>query len=78
MKRRKFLNRALSTTAIVGSSSVTSCITHTRLTVDSQSLGVKILQEWFMPDEAALHKRTWMAFGANAKIWGKDVRPKGS
>ncbi|HCF30717.1 MAG TPA: agmatine deiminase [Cyanobacteria bacterium UBA11049] len=25
-----------------------------------------------MPDEAALHKRTWMAFGANAEIWGED------
>lgn len=25
-----------------------------------------------MPDEAAPHKRTWMAFGAEAEIWGED------
>jgi len=29
---------------------------------------------WFMPDESAKHRRTWMAFGANARIWG-DLLP---
>ncbi|MDJ0706743.1 MAG: agmatine deiminase family protein [Leptolyngbyaceae cyanobacterium MO_188.B28] len=27
--------------------------------------------EWFMPDEAAPHACTWMAFGPSAKIWGR-------
>ena len=29
-----------------------------------------------MPDEAALHKRTWMAFGASEKIWGRRLIPE--
>jgi agmatine deiminase len=28
-----------------------------------------------MPDEAARHKRTWMAFGASQKIWGRNLLP---
>jgi agmatine deiminase len=28
---------------------------------------------WFMPDESALHLRTWMAFGASEKTWGKKL-----
>ena len=35
---------------------------------DNQSMS-----EWFMPDEASPHKRTWMAFGANKAIWGKRL-----
>ncbi|MDQ7090062.1 MAG: hypothetical protein Q9M50_05385 [Methylococcales bacterium] len=31
---------------------------------------------WFMPDEAETHKRTWMAFGASQKIWGKKLLPE--
>lgn len=31
---------------------------------------------WFMPDEAELHRRTWMAFGAGQKIWGKKLLPE--
>lgn len=30
---------------------------------------------WTIPDEAAPHKRTWMAFGASATIWGKRLLP---
>lgn len=29
-----------------------------------------------MPDEAEPHKRTWMAFGASEKIWGKKLLPE--
>ena len=29
-----------------------------------------------MPDEAAPHKRTWMAFGASASIWGRNLLPE--
>lgn len=28
-----------------------------------------------MPDEAARHAGTWMAFGASSDIWGKDLTP---
>lgn len=37
-----------------------------------------ILQDniWFMPDEADLHKRTWMAFGASKEIWGASLLPE--
>lgn len=31
---------------------------------------------WFMPDESAPHRRTWMAFGASRKIWGKRLLPE--
>jgi agmatine deiminase len=33
-------------------------------------------ERWFMPDEAEPHKRTWMAFGASAKVWGKKLLPE--
>ena len=32
-------------------------------------------KSWKMPDEAAPHKRTWMAFGASQKIWGSKLLP---
>lgn len=35
-----------------------------------------ITKEWFMPDEGDSHKRTWMAFGASADIWGRDLLPE--
>jgi agmatine deiminase len=31
---------------------------------------------WLMPDEGAPHERTWMAFGASRKIWGKRLLPE--
>ena len=37
-----------------------------------ESLG----RDWLMPDESAQHKRTWMAFGAREKIWGKRLLPR--
>ena len=33
------------------------------------------LKTWFMPDESDPHKRTWMAFGASQKIWGRQLLP---
>lgn len=30
---------------------------------------------WRMPDEAALHARTWMAFGPSEAIWGRRLLP---
>ena len=31
---------------------------------------------WFMPDESDPHQRTWMAFGASQKVWGKKLLPE--
>ncbi len=31
---------------------------------------------WFMPDESDPHQRTWMAFGASKKVWGKKLLPE--
>lgn len=31
---------------------------------------------WFMPDESDPHQRTWMAFGASAKVWGGKLLPE--
>lgn len=31
---------------------------------------------WFMPDEAETHACTWMAFGANKRIWGAKLLPE--
>ena len=31
---------------------------------------------WRMPDEAAPHARTWMAFGASRAIWGTQLLPE--
>lgn len=30
---------------------------------------------WYMPDEAEPHERTWMAFGASEEIWGSELLP---
>ena len=31
---------------------------------------------WFMPDEGEPHRRTWMAFGAQRRIWGRHLLPE--
>ncbi|MEM9976232.1 MAG: agmatine deiminase family protein [Cyanobacteria bacterium P01_D01_bin.2] len=31
---------------------------------------------WRMPDEAMAHQRTWMAFGASERIWGRQLLPE--
>ncbi|MBT9317439.1 agmatine deiminase family protein [Leptothoe spongobia] len=31
---------------------------------------------WRMPDEAMPHERTWMAFGASERIWGRRLLPE--
>jgi agmatine deiminase len=36
----------------------------------------KTSKPWFMPDESDPHLRTWMAFGASQKIWGKKLLPE--
>lgn len=36
----------------------------------------KVTEKWFMPDEGERHKRTWMAFGASERIWGRKLLPE--
>ena len=31
---------------------------------------------WYMPDESEPHQRTWMAFGASRKVWGRELLPE--
>lgn len=38
--------------------------------------GSDLDEEWFMPDEAERHERTWMAFGASESIWGRKLLPE--
>lgn len=33
-------------------------------------------KDGFMPDEAESHKRTWMAFGASERVWGRKLLPE--
>lgn len=33
-------------------------------------------QRWTMPDEGDPHRRTWMAFGASERIWGRYLLPE--
>jgi agmatine deiminase len=41
-----------------------------------QHTATPIDQGWAMPDEAAQHERTWMAFGASREIWGSRLLPE--
>lgn len=40
------------------------------------SYGQTRAKDWFMPDEAERHTRTWMAFGASEKVWGRKLLPE--
>ncbi|MFF2083234.1 agmatine/peptidylarginine deiminase [Nocardia sp. NPDC058176] len=33
-------------------------------------------RRWSMPDEGEPHARTWMAFGASAGVWGRELLPQ--
>ncbi|MFE3443332.1 agmatine/peptidylarginine deiminase [Nocardia sp. NPDC059180] len=33
-------------------------------------------RQWVMPDEGQPHARTWMAFGASERIWGRELLPE--
>ena len=34
------------------------------------------MNQWRMPDESMPHERTWMAFGASDRIWGRRLLPE--
>ncbi len=54
-------------------------ITGSRLNLIQPMLGTSRRapnEEWYMPEESAPHKRTWMVFGASEKIWGRKLLPE--
>lgn len=69
--RRRFLQLAFTLAA----SSLVGC-------ADALELGNRrqpedpAMGKWFMPDEGEPHERTWMAFGPDEEIWGKDLLPR--
>ena len=42
-------------------------------TVGTGTAGGAVTGNWRMPDEAALHLRTWMAFATSTAIWGSSL-----
>lgn len=46
------------------------------LNLASPNLASAASRSWRMPDESEPHTRTWMAFGASAAIWGKQLLPE--
>ncbi|MEV6214012.1 agmatine deiminase family protein [Nocardia sp. NPDC051833] len=71
MRRRTFVQSSL---AAIGGLLVAACDdpAPTTPTGSNQHDG----REWMMPDEGHPHERTWMAFGASARIWGRELLPE--
>ena len=63
--RRRFFANSVESFALIGASEIASGQNSTSLQNDSM---------WFMPDESHKHRRTWMAFGAQGRIWD-DLLP---
>jgi len=62
--RREFLRFA----TLLAGSALTGC---------ASSVDLRTSQgRWRLPDESQPHQRTWMAFGASRKIWGKKLLPE--
>ncbi|WP_370298091.1 agmatine/peptidylarginine deiminase [Pontibacterium sp.] len=64
LSRRRMLTRALSLAS--------AGVLLPRLGIAAMGQGK---QAFHMPDENAPHTRTWMAFGASRKIWGRELLP---
>ncbi len=41
----------------------------------TSTAAVSLSDRWFMPDESASHRCTWMAFGARSTVWGNSLLP---
>lgn len=52
---------------------VTAAISASLLIKPVSAASREVQSEWFMPDESDPHQRTWMAFGASERIWGKKL-----
>lgn len=63
LTRRYFLKK----TALLSAALVTGC------GLGRGTVGERLM---YMPDEAARHQRTWMAFGASRAVWGRRLLPQ--
>ncbi|GHH41521.1 agmatine deiminase family protein [Lentzea cavernae] len=64
MNRRNFVQSAAATI----SGLLTGCTPEGSTTSAAKS--------WVMPEEGEPHRRTWMAFAASERIWGRDLLPR--
>ncbi|MEV0771620.1 agmatine deiminase family protein [Nocardia salmonicida] len=69
MRRRTFVQTSM---AAMSSVLLTGCRDRNAPSSSGEDDG----RQWSMPDEAAPHARTWMAFGASERIWGADLVPE--
>lgn len=69
MTRRSFVRQSLVTSTSMLIASMAG-ISFSKLASATENL------RWHMPDEGASHTATWMAFGANADIWGVRLLPE--
>ena len=72
LKRRSFLQSLALITSWV---SVGHAGEQTRIKTNPTQIRINS-NSWYMPDENALHKRTWMAFIASYEIWGERQTPE--
>lgn len=62
--------------ATVGSVLLAGCMSGEQQESGEQDVSSGRDRRWVMPDEGAAHARTWMAFAADARIWGADLVPE--
>ncbi len=70
MKRRTLIQlTAASAGYVLVNQMVSGCSHLTNAAISANNF------DWRMPDESEPHERTWMAFGASRRIWGRDLLP---
>ncbi|MEA5472051.1 agmatine deiminase family protein [Spirulina sp. 06S082] len=73
MKRQFFLQlMATTSVSLVLGKSLVSCSAVNSQTSNKMDSSLSSDSSFFMPDEADRHLCTWMAFSANADIWGRE------
>lgn len=65
--RRSFIKQTMATSGFFLLGNMLTACSKSEAESSNTSMG-----SWLMPDESAHHKRTWMAFGASEKIWGRE------
>ncbi|WP_295880240.1 agmatine/peptidylarginine deiminase [uncultured Thiohalocapsa sp.] len=68
MRRRRLLKALVAGAAGSAAGDALAAVTHPPLPAGRS--------RWRMPDEAAPHRRTWMAFGASRQLWGRRLLPQ--
>ncbi|MEU0544010.1 agmatine deiminase family protein [Nocardia sp. NPDC005978] len=74
MRRRRFMQAC---TVVLGGALLAACGTDDSEGTPSGQPGDRDDDRaWLMPEEGDPHRRTWMAFGASAGIWGAELVPE--